>query len=301
MLARFLFWRLLGLLAGLAVAALAVWLLSGGLGTLLRGAHRPTASLSWGAVASAPGAALRWGWDARVGSGPPIARLVVATCGAVCAALAAARWSARRWRRYGRHRIVAHRIDRAEPDALLAMFDGLHKRLLQRWWRRLLAGQPSLSLEVHLAGEEAWLAVSCPLGSESLIESALQTAYPNLHLARPSAQLDSPPCLLRLKKRSRFIEPLRVADPREPLEPPTNRLLTVMGAMATDAVVQLSLTPAPPLFERWARRRFLAQKRRSQRSAACPATSGGGRRSSSSSCARRSTFSTARCSSPTCA
>ena len=256
MLTRFLFWRLLGLIAGLLGAALALWLLDGGVGALLRGTHRTSAAPSWGSIPSALGAGLRWGWTVRLAGGPPLARVAVAATGAAVGALLAGRALARRGRRYHRMRVAVHRIDKATPEALVAMFDALHKRLLRRWWRRLFAGQPSVALEVHLADGEASLAVSCPLGSEDLVESALRGAYPNLRLLRSATQLHSPRCLLRLKKRTRFIEPLRVVDPREREDSPTNRLLTALGTLETDAVVQLALTPAPPLFERWARRRF---------------------------------------------
>ena len=256
MLARFLFWRLLGLIAGLLGAALVLRLLDGSVGALLRGMHRGSSVPSWGSILSTPGTAVRWCWGVRLAGGPPLARVIVAATGATVAALLAGRTLARRGRRYHRMSVAAHRIDKATPEALVSMFDALHKRLLRRWWRRLLAGQPSVSLEVHLADGEASLAVSCPLGGEDLVESALRGAYPNLRLVRSATQLDSPRCLLRLKKRARFIEPLRVVDPRGREDWPTNRLLTVLGTLEADAVVQFALTPAPPLFERWARRRF---------------------------------------------
>ncbi len=256
MLARFLFWRLLGVIAGLVGAALALRLLDGDVGAALRGTHRAVGAPSWGATATTLGAGLRRAWSARFAGGPPLARVTAAAAGGLLGCVLAGRALARRRRRYHRLRVAAHRVDKATPEAIVAMFDALHKRLLRRWWWRLFAGQPSVSLEVHLAGGEAFLAVSCPLGSEELVESALRGAYPNLRLLRSATQLQPPPRLLRLKKRARFIEPLRIADPRDREDPPTNRLLTALGTLAADAVVQLALTPAPPLFERWARRRF---------------------------------------------
>ena len=256
MLARTLFWRLLGLLAGGVVAVLAVWLLSGGPGAVLRHTRGASAGLSWPAVFSALRSAVRGCWDARLGSGSPILPASLVAALALLATLGAARTVARRRRRYVRLRVAAHRNDRATAEALVAMFEALHKRLLRRWWRRLLGGQPSLALEVRLVAGEAFLAVSCPGGSERHVESALRAAYPNLRLAACPVLSEAPPCLLRLKKRARFIEPLRVPDPRERAEPPVNHLLTAMAAAGGDAVVQVALAPAPPLFERWARRRF---------------------------------------------
>ena len=201
-------------------------------------------------------AALRRCWDVRPVPGPAPARLLVVVVGLPLAGLGGSRGLARRRRDYVRLRLSAHRIDRAAPEALVDMFEALHKRLLQRWWRRLVAGQPSLSLEVHHVGGEAFLAVACPRGSESLVESALRAAYPNVRLEPGGAPFVRPSCLLRLKKRARFIEPLRVVDPRERDVSPANRLLMAIGAVGADAVVQLALTPAPISFERWARRRF---------------------------------------------
>ncbi len=257
MFARSVLWRLLGILAAAAAAACVWWLLRGGPGALLRGGRARPALPTWHQFGAVVGAALRWCWDVRPVPGPAPLRLLVAIAGTVLAGLAASRGLARRRRDYVRLRLSAHRSDRAAPDALVDMFEALHKRLLRRWWRRLVAGQPSLALEVHHGGGEAFLAVACPRGSESLVESALRAAYPNVRLDAGVAPLVRPPCLLRLKKRARFIEPLRVVDPRDRDDvSPANRLLTAIGAVGADAVVQLALTPAPASFERWARRRF---------------------------------------------
>ncbi|HEV3319220.1 MAG TPA: replication-relaxation family protein [Solirubrobacteraceae bacterium] len=138
------------------------------------------------------------------------------------------------------------------------MFESLHKRLLRRWWRRLLSGQPSLALEVHHGAERSvWLAVSCPAGIDSLIETALRTAYPNCRLCLASQPLGTPPVVLRLKKQSGFITRVATLDRFEhQREPPVNRLMTVMGACSGPAFVQLALTPAPLMFERYAKRLY---------------------------------------------
>ncbi len=256
MFARSVFWRLLGVLAAVAAAACVWWLLDGGPGALLRGGRARLAVPSPARLGAGAVGVLGWCWNVRPVWGVAPAQLVVAALGTLLAGLAAARGLARRRRCYVRLALAAHRSDRAEPEALVAMFEALHKRLLQRWWRRLVAGQPSLSLEVHYRHGEAFLAVACPRGSEPLVESALRGAYPNVGLEASVAPLAPPPCVLRLKKRARFIEPLRVVDPRDRDVSPANRLLSAMGAAGGDAFVQLALTPAPASFERWARRRF---------------------------------------------
>jgi hypothetical protein len=63
--------------------------------------------------------------------------------------------------------------------------------------------------------------------------------------------------LLRLKKHAGFIKRVKQLDRYELVrEPPMDRLMTVMGACGEDALVQLALTPAPALLERWAKRRY---------------------------------------------
>src|SRR5919198_3860039 len=54
---------------------------------------------------------------------------------------------ARARREYVRLAVVPYRTDRATPYAAVAMFEALHAAVLQRWRRRLLAGQGSVPLE----------------------------------------------------------------------------------------------------------------------------------------------------------
>jgi len=194
----------------------------------------------------------------------PVALLPV---GGVLVALGMLRLRARRRRRYVRLRIAPYRTDNATEQAVVALFEGLHKRLLQRWWRRFLVGQPSVALEAHLLPESgdtigAELAVSCPEHKVNGVIAALRIAYPNTQLEPFAAMLAAPPCVLRLKKRSEFITRLRVPDPREPALPLMDRLLAAMQATGAPCLVQLALTPTPAWFERSAKQQF---KRREQR------------------------------------
>jgi hypothetical protein len=151
---------------------------------------------------------------------------LVALGGASLALLAATRWRSRGRRRYVRLRVEPYRTDSASAESLVAMFDALHKRLLRRWWRRLVLGQPSISLEVYHASATpngavarpgantpaVWLAVSCPLGLEGMVEAALQTAYANCRLRRCADWVGMPPAVLRLKKQAEFIRRVKVLD-----------------------------------------------------------------------------------------
>ncbi len=281
---RFLLWRLLGVLAVLAGLMLAAWFLDGGPGRALRGSARTTLSrpsppgrAGSDAVSSLSSTARRAqsSLGRELAAGVALARPVIVAALALSLALAVARWRARRARRYVRLQIDAYRGDRASAEAVAAMFAALHKRLLCRWWRRLLAGQPSAALEVHHApaasgvGHSVWLAASCPAGLEPIVEAALQTAYPNCRLRSSKQSVGEPPAVLRLKKQSEFIKRVKALDHFEhEREPPMNRLLTVMGACGEPAFVQLAMTPAPALFERFAKHLFkrrelhLARERR---------------------------------------
>jgi hypothetical protein len=62
-----------------------------------------------------------------------------------------------------------------------------------------------------------------------------------------------PPVLLRLRKQSEFIRRAKTLDRFEQeRSPPVDRLLTTIAATGGRAMVQLSLTPAPGVFERLA-------------------------------------------------
>jgi predicted transcriptional regulator len=250
---RFLFWRLLGIAAILAGFPLIAWFIDGGPGKVLRGdtregGFRPAVLL---AAVSHAGAAV-WGWTPALGLAPT--RLLTASLLAFVLLLASARIWSRSRRRYVRLRVEVYRADHADIRACVSLFGALHKRLLRRWWRRLLHGQPSISLEVHYDGgvgpRSAWLAVSCPEGLERMVEATLQATYPNCRLRALERQPGVPPSVLRLKKHVEFIKRVKALEDYERrVEPPVNRLLTAMAACGEPAFVQLAMTPAPALFE----------------------------------------------------
>jgi hypothetical protein len=270
---RSLLWRLIGLLALVAGFALVAWLLQGGPGRLLRG--KPAAgagqTLTQLPAIVAEAARSAWSWS-PTGGLLPLATVSLASV-AVLLCLGSMRLLARHRRRYVRLRIEPHRTDQAGAEAIVRAFDALHRQLQRRWWRRLIYGQPSVSLEVHHdqadgldsgSGYSAWMALTCPLGDERMIEAALRTAYPNCRLASLGSQTAlNATSLLRLKKDAEFTRRVKTPDRFEhEREPPMNRLLTVIGACRSPAVVQLVLVPAPVLFERYAARRFRSHENR---------------------------------------
>lgn len=172
------------------------------------------------------------------------------------AAIALARGWHRRERRYVRLRVIPYRGEDASAEGIVAMFEALHKRLLRRWWRRLLFGQPSISLEVHHA-QQAWLAICCPQELRQMVLSALRAAYPNCRLESQNASVGRPPVLLRLKKEQLFIKRAKALDRFEhEREPFMNRLLQTLASSVGPAYVQLAMTPAHPGFERHAKRLY---------------------------------------------
>jgi hypothetical protein len=277
---RFLLWRMLGLLSSLACLALIVWFAEGGPGKVLRGAPGGAVHLS---IAQVAGAIARmrdtlWVWGPP--GGPPVVQLLLAAAVLTGAAIGTLRASARSRRRYVRLQVEVYRGDHAEPEAIAAMFETLHKRLLQRWWRRLVCGQPSLALEIHhradSAGGErpvgphaapgAWLALSCPVGLQQMVQSALQSTYPNCRMRPATVEPDAPPAVLRLKKHAEFIKRVKTLEriDRE-VQPPVHRLLTAMGACGEPAFVQLALTPTPAAFEALAKHLFKRHEARLSR------------------------------------
>jgi hypothetical protein len=265
---RFLLWRMLGLVAAIGGAALVAWFLGGGPGQLLRGhaaEQAPPHIHSTLANAAERLANSVWSWE-PLGAIALLQLLLVLALLAV-GLIALTRTCSRHQRRYVRWRVEPYRGDHADAEALQRMFEALHKRLLSRWWRRLLSGQPSLALEVHHGGDpkapSGWAAVSCPAGSERAVEAALRAAYPSCQLRPCEWTVADTPVVLRLKKQREFVMRARVADRFEQeRDPPINRLLTVMSIGGQPAFVQLALTPTPAIFEGLARRAFKSREAR---------------------------------------
>ena len=299
---RFLLWRLLGVLGVFGGFALIAWFLGGGPGRVLRGLSAQSAfSAAVSALAGFLDRELRVSWDWVSVTRPSPAGLLACAVLGLSALVVLVRRQARHRRRYVRLRVEAYRTDRTSAEAVVAMFEVLHKRLLRRWWRRLLLGQPSVALEVHHAyvpwavrasGSEllstpsldsgegteldggsdrdspqaAWLAVTCPEGLERMVEAALQTAYPNCRVRVAGELVGVPPVVLRLKKHSEFIKRVKTLDRFEhDRAPPVNRLMTVMGACGEPAFVQIAMTPTPVCFERFAKRLYKRHEARLSR------------------------------------
>lgn len=194
------------------------------------------------------------------------ATIAVGVAGISCVlGVSICRLRARRARRYVRLEVVPYRGDDPTTQAVVNMFEALHKRLLRRWWRRLITGQSSIGLEIH-CDREAWLSLTCPVGVKSVVEAALRGAYPNCRV-RDAAHIPGvPPCVVRLKKHATFTKRAKMFDRFEhDRAPAVNRLITTMGACAAPAFVQIALTPTPSLFEGHAKRAYKRHEHRLSR------------------------------------
>jgi Replication-relaxation len=270
---RFLLWRVLAVVSGLAAASFLLAFLNGTLGLSLRGkANGVDVSPLWLArtpvrmIEAAAGTLPGWCGELAALSGS--AALAATLLSAVLRARARSR------RDYTRLRVIAYRADSAESLSVARMFAALHAGIAVRWWRRAIAGQASVAVEAHYAPPveqrpgEAWLAVTCPSVSVSRVEAAFRAAYPNVRLGPVPHQVGAVPALLRLKKHRAFLwRAATVAGTRferEP-QPAMNRLLTTMAAGERPCFAQITLTPAPAVLERIARRAYKAHESRLSR------------------------------------
>jgi hypothetical protein len=179
------------------------------------------------------------------------------------AGLGLVRLIARGRRRYCRLLVEPYRGDRTHPPALLATMAALHALLAVRGPRRVLAGQPSVALEVHLHFRDAgaplaWIAVCLPRGLELPVQAALRASYPNCAVRPVEAALSPRVGIIRLHKRRPSAEPVRRLGELDPERPPVERMLRAMAAAGQPSVVQFALTPAPIIL---ARRRSAAPPR----------------------------------------
>jgi hypothetical protein len=164
--ARFLLWRLLGAAAAFIAVGMSLRLLNGMLGKVLRGSR--SLKVAPRHVSPLHGGRIIGEWGSHLGWMMPLA-LSIGALLIMMSVVLIVRVRARARRHYVRLRVEAYRTDKAAAEAVVAMFESLHKRLLCRWWRRLLWGQPSLALEVH----HDWGRASPVLAEPPLVEPML--------------------------------------------------------------------------------------------------------------------------------
>ncbi|MGI8805438.1 MAG: replication-relaxation family protein, partial [Thermoleophilaceae bacterium] len=190
-----------------------------------------------------------------------LAPLALAPVGAV---LGVSRALARRRRRYVRLTIVPSR-DEATPARVQDLYEALHQRLEERWYRRLPLGQPSVTLEARSMPDgdgpcELRLELVCPQAIAATVEGAVRAPYPDARVEASEEAPEALPALLKLAKRHLFIRRLRTPQDYEP--PPIDGVLSQLAGLSAPAGLQYVLTPVPALFDRIARRLFEAEEKR---------------------------------------
>lgn len=145
------------------------------------------------------------------------------------------------------------REDLATPYQREKLFDAWHGQLSPRWWTRLVAGAPSVALELHqLPTKRQLLTLAVTTREARAIEGRLAATYPDVTLVPASG--DPPPSgrhVIRLKKRHQFVA--RVQTVKDDEQALVESIVTTMARMEAPATVQLVLTPAPWFAHRLAR------------------------------------------------
>jgi hypothetical protein len=174
------------------------------------------------------------------------------------------RRAARRDRTSTRLWLLPFRADDAEPQAVMRLLESWHQQLQERWWRRLLYGQPGLALEVVMAPDAegdrtARLSVVCPEEFAETIEGSLLACYPDSRLVRGAQSLPPVHEIVRMKKRYSFVRALRGGEDEEGKV--IDVVLSQMDRVGETAVVQYALTPTPAWLDHYSRWRFGARER----------------------------------------
>jgi Replication-relaxation len=207
--------------------------------------------------------------------------------------LCVTRGKARGSRRMRRYRLELYRNDTATPEQVRAFFQSVGGMFTQRWYMRLVFGQPWFGLEAYCFDEASEhgesvriceMMILAPRRLWSSLDGAIAAAYPNVRIgyafnAREEgaeAGLDPERVLfpagwcrhvLRLKKKRNVTQ--AIAVPVESYsEPVIDQLLsTAMSMPGTPVGFQFSVTPMFGLFERIARWMYRQRERQEERHA----------------------------------
>jgi hypothetical protein len=207
--------------------------------------------------------------------------------------LCVTRCKARGSRRMRRYRLELYRNDTATPEQVRAFFQTVGGMFTQRWYIRLVFGQPWFGLEAYCfdqASEHGQIVRTCemmivaPQHLWASLDGAIAAAYPdvrigyafNPHEENAEAGLDPEQVfvpdrwyrhILRLKKKRNVTQ--AIAVPVESYsEPVIDQLLsTGMSMPGVPVGFQFSITPMFGLFERLARWMYRQREREEERRA----------------------------------
>jgi len=290
--------RFLGplLVITVSLAGLLLWLRYAAPGVLRHAAATSTRNAR-GRASTTVASVLRWLTDAVI-LGLHLAAYTVGALLVLAAAVAVFRLRARR-RRAGRDQVLSAELhlgrdDQASPYEIGKVFDGLAGALRPGAIRRPLTGPPTLTLRIVSEGgaRSVRFLVRAPRIYHPAIAARLRATYPDTRLIaidEPSADpfalrtttstgaalrallarrhFASPVAVdvLRVKKARRWVWALATTKDYE--HSLVEGLVSVMHALTTPCVVELLLTPAPTLLERYTgealrrrERRFMADR-----------------------------------------
>jgi hypothetical protein len=207
--------------------------------------------------------------------------------------LCVTRVRARRSRGMRRYRLELYRNDTASPEQVRAFFQSVGGMFTQRWYNRLVFGQPWFGLEGYCfeeAGENGQSVRTCemmivaPRRLWASLDGAIAAAYPDVRIGytfnaaqeNAEAGLDPdrvfvPPGwyrhVLRLKKKRNVTQAIAVPEERYS-QPVIDQLFsTAMSMPGIPVGFQLSITPMFGLFERIVRWLYRQREREEERRA----------------------------------
>jgi hypothetical protein len=212
----------------------------------------------------------RWGRTALLMA----AVMVLATLAAALALLGPRlRARHRRARERQRYELIPYRNDDATPERMVQVFQALGATLGRRWFRRLLAGAPTIALETHVLPRSdgparVVLTVLCSPQDALLVDSCLQIAYPDVRVGYEFTVAPRPapdaPSWTRYVKRLTKLRPFIAQVGIDPMmraghaseHQLIDDLLVNLAEVKAPVSVQLAITPAPGWVHRLARRAY---------------------------------------------
>lgn len=208
-----------------------------------------------------------------IGTAWRLIRMLLMLVGLLFAVLLATRILARKTRTMQRIRITPGRTSEASPAQVAGLIEALSRVTRDRWWIRLLFGNPPVAALELVSGPQAGgsheqrVGIAVPLadGQVEALRGMLSSRYPDVRIAvlppEESEVLRSwLGAVVRLKKARDFRNPIARPGERS-LESdadypaaPLDAVLSVMAEAGERVLVQITVVPAPNHFQRIARK-----------------------------------------------
>lgn len=161
--------------------------------------------------------------------------------------------------RMRRWEIQLSREDTASPFQRQMMFSEWAAVLSERWWRRIVFGQPSVALGIHNVKGEQRFTIACEPDHMKPLLGKLRSRYPDVRVQEIGGTPAWTDKIVLLKKRRPFMYPLQTLKDDEYLA--TESIVSTMAELEEEVSVEMVLTPAPALFEDIARALYKRRER----------------------------------------